>query len=116
MNSLPTELIYVLVFGAIVLFQYLMKRFRLQQQHKSEQDEPDLEVPQQQPANSETPRESTASDVRFRRLAPPVDSPAPPQRRFSRQSLMGNRRAAQNAVVIATIVGPCRALEPHEVR
>jgi hypothetical protein len=29
---------------------------------------------------------------------------------------MGNRRDMQNAIVIAAIVGPCRALEPHDIR
>lgn len=116
MNSFPTELIYVLVFGVIVLLQYLMKRIGPQQQQESEQDEPDPEFPQQEQANSEIPPVSTAPDTRFGRSAPPVDSPALPQRRFSRQSLMGNRRAVQNAIVIATILGPCRAHEPHDVR
>jgi hypothetical protein len=37
------------------------------------------------------------------------------KQRFSRQSLMGTRRDVQNAIVIATIVGPCRAFEPHDV-
>jgi hypothetical protein len=29
---------------------------------------------------------------------------------------MGNRRELQNAIVIAAIVGPCRALDPYDFR
>ncbi len=45
-----------------------------------------------------------------------IASRARPERRYSRRSLMGTRRDVQNAIVIATIVGPCRAFEPHDVR
>lgn len=125
MDKLPAELIYVLVFVAIVLFQYMMKRF-------GPQPQPD-EAPQEAPL----PQEKTAaqeeflpdiwgsataapavlpvtaaSDTRFGRTAAQDVSAPLEGRRFSRKSLMGNRRDMQNAVVIATILGPCRALEP----
>jgi hypothetical protein len=28
---------------------------------------------------------------------------------------MGNRRALQDAIVVATILGPCRAYRPHDI-
>ena len=124
MDKLPAELIYILVFAAIVLFQYMMKRFGPQQQ-------PD-EVPQEAPRPQEQPAAQeellpdiwgrapavpavlpvTASDIRFGRTAAPGASAPLQGHRFSRRALMGNRRDMQNAVVIATILGPCRALEP----
>ena len=116
MNSFPTELIYVLVFGAILLFQYVMKRFGPQQQPQFPQDEPVPEIPEQEQATPETSSVSTASDIRFGRSGSPSASTTLPQRRFSRKSLMANRRDVQNAIVIATILGPCRAFEPHDVR
>jgi len=36
-------------------------------------------------------------------------------RRFSRAALMGDRRAVQDAVVLATILRPCHAHKPHGV-
>ena len=132
MDSFPTELIYVLIFGAILLFQYLMKRFGPQQQ-------PD-EAPQEAPLAQEKPvaqeeflpdiwgRASAvpavsplaaASDIRFGRSEAPgatVTLPGRRSRRFSRRALMGNRREVQNAIVIATILGPCRAYEAHDIR
>jgi hypothetical protein len=36
-------------------------------------------------------------------------------RRFSRRSLMGSRCAVQDAIVVAAILGPCRAYRPHDI-
>ena len=129
MKNLPEELIYVLVFGAILLFQYLMKRFGPQQQPDEAPQEAPL--PQEKPTAQEeflpdiwgrapaVPAVSpvaAASDIRFGRSGAPGASTALAQRRFSRKALMGNRRDVQNAIVIATILGPCRAYEPHDIR
>ena len=116
MKGLPEELIYVLIFGAILLFQYLMKRFGPQQQQQSAQDESVPEIAEQEQTTPETSSVSTGSDIRFGQSGAPSASTARPQRRFSRKSLMGNRRDVQNAIVIATILGPCRAFEPYDVR
>ena len=119
MQSLPEGLIYALIFGALLLFQYLMKRFGPQQQPQLPQDDPDREIPAQEPASLEIPAVSIASDIRFGRTEAPGASPALPVRRlrrFSRSALMGTRRNVQNAIVIATILGPCRAFEPHDMR
>ena len=114
MKGLPEELIYVLIFGAILLFQYLMKRFGPQQQQQSPQEEPDAELPAQ--AAPEAASVSIPTDTFFGRSRALEASTALVRRRFSRRSLMGNRRDVQNAVVIATILGPCRAFEPHDIR
>ena len=116
MKGLPEELIYVLMFGVVLLLQYLMKRFGPQPQPPSPQEEPEPEIPEGEQAAPETSPVSAASDIRFGRSGAPGASAAFPQRRFSRRALMGNRRDVQNAVVIAAILGPCRAFEPHEVR
>ena len=116
MKNLPEELIYVLIFGAILLFQYVMKRFGPRPRPQSPQEEPAPEIPEQEQATPETSSVSTASDIRFGRAGAPSASIAFPERRFSRKALMANRRDVQNAIVIATILGPCRAYEPHDVR
>ncbi|MDP1717671.1 MAG: hypothetical protein Q8L40_06310, partial [Burkholderiales bacterium] len=61
---------------------------------------------------------AAAFDVRFGRSGAPsaAIAAAHPERRFSRRSLMRTRRDVQNAIVIATILGPCRAFEPHDIR
>ena len=116
MDRFPTELIYVLMFAAVVLFQYLIKRFAPREQQEPAQDEQLAQIPEEvQPAPASAP----VSDVAFghfgRTEAPSVSS-APSRRRFSRRSLLGTRQEVQNAIVIATILGPCRAYQPHDDR
>ena len=132
MQNIPEELIYVLIFGVILLVQYLMKRFGPQPQPDAAPQKAPL--PQDKPAAQDEFLEdiwgrapavpavspvAAASDIGFGRAEAPdatVTLPGSRSRRFSRRALMGNRREVQNAIVIATILGPCRAYEPHDSR
>ncbi len=120
MKGLPPELIYVLIFAGIILFQILTKRRRSPDPQGSGQD---ARVPQPADEISTMMAELEQLDPLAwgssrPSVEPPVRTEAPaalrtrPRRRFARQSLMGTRRDVQNAFVIATILGPCRALEP----
>lgn len=114
MKSVPAELLYVLMFLAIMLFQYLVKRFGPQAPKEPAWDE---RLEQISEAQEHAPVAAAVSAVVGDHLGR-IDTrrAAPPRRRFSRASLMGARREVQNAVVVATILGPCRAFEPHDVR
>lgn len=115
MKGIPEELLYVLMFLAVVLFQYLMKRFGPQAPDEPAWDERLAQIPEEV-AEPDTPAfgaSGVAADLPGRSAVPRA---APARRRFSRGSLMGDRRAVQNAVVVATILGPCRAFEPHDIR
>ena len=116
MTNLREGMIYVLIFAAMLLVQYLLKRFGPQRQPSSPQDDLVPEIAVQEKAAPDVSPVTAASDPRFGRSASPGASPALPRRRFSRNALMGNRRDVQNAIVVATIMGPCRAFDPHEVR
>ncbi len=126
MKSIPTELLYILVIGAILLFNYVMQQAARRRQSELPQDEPPQdEPPQDEPLPDIWRRAPTtpaalpvlaASVESVRRSEAPTDSSARPRRRFARSSLMGTRQDVQNAFVIATILGPCRAYEPHDVR
>lgn len=122
MKDLPVELLYVLMLLAVVLFQYLMKRFGPQAPEDPAWDERPLPVPDAEADDAVTAATVAAAAFGVSGVAVgPVarnDAPraAPARRRFSRNALMGDRRAVQNAVVIATILGPCRAFEPHDIR
>ncbi len=72
MKNLPEELIYVLIFGAVVLVQYLIKRFGPQQQQHPAQDEPDAELPAQ--AASVAVSGSARTDTLFGRSRAPEAS------------------------------------------
>lgn len=119
MKSVPAELLYVVMFVAIVLFQYLMKRFGPQEQSDPVVQEDLPPTPEAVEASPAAPAVSSVAVGHFGYFGPaeaPSASPALPRRRFARASLMGTRREVQNSIVIATILGPCRAFEPHDVR
>ena len=116
MNSLPTELIYVLIFVAIVLFQYMTRRLGQQAQQESAQAERPSQVPEEAEETTAAPSVPSVAVGDFGRTEAPSAWAPLPRRRFARRSLMGTRREMQNAIVIATILGPCRTFEPHDIR
>ena len=127
MDKFPQELIFALIFGAVMLVQFLLKHLRkrgplsegeVEAEAEAEAEEtPERDTETQWPRAAEAPQPAQA--------VPTLAVPAPPRaslvparreaRRFSRRSLMGNRRAVQDAVVIAAILGPCRAYRPHDI-
>ncbi len=129
MKGLPAELIYILIIGGVLLFNYVMRQAARQRQAEVPPDE----APQDQWSQDESPQDAPVADrwahaprtpealpvaaatvERVRRSQSPTASSARRGRRFSRRSLMGSRRDVQNAIVIAAILGPCRAFEPHD--
>lgn len=119
MKGLPTELIYGLVIAAILLFEYLMRRFKQQAPQEPQdtaQGEEFAQIPDEELAVPAAPSVSSMDFGHFSRAEAPGASASPPGRRFSRRALMGNPREMQNAVVIAAILGRCRAFEPHDIR
>ena len=127
MRGLPPELIYILVFAVVVVVQFLMKLRRKPPPEATPQPElpfPPYDMPSELPPGAPSEKQVIPMDwsapVRAfveqlgRSEAPPAERPARAPRRFSRRALMGTKRDVQNAVVIATILGPCRALEPAD--
>ncbi len=124
MKGLPAELIYILLIGGVLLFNHFMQQAARRRQAEMEQDEAPQEAPPQDaldediwaraPLTATALPEPAAYVEPVHRSTSPTASPAAARRRFSRQSLMGTRRDVQNAVVIAAILGPCRAFEPHD--
>ena len=114
MKGLPPELVYVLIIAAILLFQYFMKRLVPQPEQEREpgQQAPLPEFPEETNEAMAAPSAPAVSVGHFGRRAPPRALDRPRGRRYSRKSLMGTRREMQNAVVIATILSPCRGMEP----
>jgi len=122
MKAFPPELLLVLFVLAIAVVQFILKlrRARPRPPPESVPDETPLEVPESAwtRAQPTPPVRSVPGvpEIRFGRSAAATVSIRPPRGRFARSSLIGNRRDMQNAIVIAAIVGPCRALEPHDIR
>ena len=118
MERFPTEFLYILVFLAIVLFNFV-QAMRLRQRQAEEQASAQPEPP---PAEDEPlediwgPRAAPASVV----AAPPAPSPAPvapaerpaPRRMHPVRALLKERRDLRRAVVLMMVLGPCRSQEP----
>ncbi len=116
MKDYPPELIYVLLFAALLLFQFLKKRFAPREEEESMPEEPLPPIPAAVAGAPPGAAPAAMEGSHWGRAEPRRAPIAPRRRRFSRKSLMGTRRSVQNAMVIATILGPCRAFEPHDVR
>ena len=124
MGPIPEDLIVVLLFGAFVLVQILRSRRRSKSRRAQAEpvaatpadiqppSETEAETPVQipwAPAQVEGPQSKPA--VHARQVLLPT---RPQARRLSRRNLMGDRRSLQEAIVIATILGPCLAHRPHD--
>lgn len=123
MKGLPTELLFILFIGAIVLFNFIKQRAAGLRPPEATQAEPESDdIPEalwgRSPLDPTTKTEpaAPAPAPAPRRMVAPAASPAVRRRRFERQALLGTRRQVQDAFVVATILGRCRADEPHEMR
>jgi hypothetical protein len=122
MRGFPPELIYFLIFIAIFLFQFLKKIAARQAEQEAPPEvvrpprvsyPPSFELPDVERAPPGAWSASPVSATEFgRRPAAPVVARQRRHRRYSRQALFGTPQDVQRAIVIATILGPCRALEP----
>ena len=110
MNKVPYELVFALIFGAVLLVRFLLKHLlkRAPQTDAGMGFEPDnltqgLTAPEIPKLTRPVPVPPRATEAPFRDDV----------RRFSRRSLLGSRRAVQDAIVVAAILGPCRAHDPR---
>jgi hypothetical protein len=122
MGPIPEDLIVFLLFGAFVLVQILRNWRRSKRRAQvrpvatvpAETHTPaEAEVPRPLPWSPtlvEGPRQKPAAAARHAQA-----SQRPQTRRFSRRTLMGDRRSLQDAIVVATILGPCRARRPRDM-
>jgi|GEM_PF-825615 len=136
MKQLPSEVVYVLLFMAFMLVQFLTQRGKQAAADKEAQAEAERAAPVgeadapapvddvarpspapiAQPAQSRpASAASLATSAQAERMRIARSSLATgTTRRYSRQSLFGDKRRTQDAVVVATILGPCRGFEPYE--
>jgi cytoskeletal protein RodZ len=119
MDRFPAELIYLAILGVVTLLHYVLKRFVWwqQSQQQTAPDQPQTQTPETVKQTPTTQPPSRSTTRHFVQRQAPTKSPVPARHRFSRSALTGNRRDLQNAIVLATILGPCRAFEspadPH---
>jgi hypothetical protein len=130
MERFPVELLYVLGFIAIVLFNFIAQRAaRRRQQAEEAQAAP----PPAQPAAPPPVEEEILEDIwgrtpapaparapplpvlAARPAAPPIAAQPPaPRRTHPVRALLHDRRDLRRAVVLMMVLGPCRSQEPPE--
>ncbi len=110
MRGLSQELVIVLIFGAILLAQFLYKQLR--RKAASMQEELEAEEPPVAVAPAVMPAAAPRAVAAPKRVAPRA---APRARRYSRAALMPDRRAVQDAIVIAATLQPCHANRARDI-
>ena len=149
MKELSSEVLYVLLFMAFMLVQFLTQRGKRAAAEKEAQAEAEraAQAEAERAAQAEAEQAARAGEAgvparRDEAETPPLAQPAQPRpanaaslaasaqtermrvtrtrsatgtsRRYSRHALFGDKRRTQDAVVVATILGPCRAFEPYQ--
>lgn len=115
MHDFPQELFIALLFGAVLLGQFLYKQLRRRALLMQAQNAPEAATRATAVPLARTRTPEPAGPVEAPTLLPNAAPPARHRpRRFSRQGLLPDQRALQDAFVIATILGPCHAQRPHE--
>lgn len=133
-------LVYVIVFAVVILFNFLMpllaRRARRMQEQLQEQLRQQQGQAPPEPDEEELLEESWGRSRRpqthesLERLEPetglgdhahapaaeqvPVPAPAPAPRRIGAAHLFASRRDLRHAIVVMTVLGPCRALDPYD--
>jgi len=125
MGPIPEDLIVFLLFAIFVLVQILRNRRRSKARRAKVEPVAATAVDIESPSETETPTPAqipwAPAQVEGPRPKPAVQAgevllPARRQaRRFSRRMLLGDRRSQQDAIVIATILGPCLAQRPRDM-
>ena len=123
MERFPVELLYVLAFVGIVLFNYVMQRAARRRQQEEEAQaqaapQPPPPAPEDELAEDvwgRTPAPVPAPMFVPRPAPPPVRAEPPAQRRLHpARALLKDKRDLRRAVILMMVLGPCRSQEPPE--
>lgn len=122
MERFPVEVLYVLGFIAIVLFNFIAQRAarRRQQQEQAEAPIPspppavEEELPEDYWGRTPTPPPPVPVLIPRPAPAPVLAEPPRPRRVHPVRALLKDRRDLRRAVVLMMVLGPCRAQEPPE--
>ena len=113
----PDLLIYILIIGGIVLFNFLTQRAaarRRQEEAAAKQAEapaPDEPLPDLWGRTQAAPMdESLPKPARV--AAPPIVAQQVRRRRSGTRALLQGTQNLRHAMVVLTVLGPCRALDP----
>ena len=119
MERFPVELLYVLGFIAIVLFNYFAQRAARRRQQQEEAQAQPAPPPVEEPlledvwGRTPTPAPVPAPLAAPRPAALPIAvQPPAPRRTHPVRALLHDKRDLRRAVVLIMVLGPCRSQEP----
>ena len=118
-------LVYGLLIAGFLLFNYLLQRAaqraRQRQEHEQAQQQEAPPSPDDEQIDSgwgRRPavdhRSTSGSAEAMRRVETSAAAAAPPSRRPSPKTLFRSTHDLRHAIIVMTVLGPCRALEPHD--
>jgi hypothetical protein len=122
MDELPAGLVFLLVIAAILLFNYALQQAARRQQRESP---PDQAIEEQEPVPEDEPlpqiwkRAAPASEAAaapIQRPAPRAAPRGPAPRGELAATLFRTKGDLRRAIVLMTVLGPCRALDPPSAR
>lgn len=106
------EILVLLVFVLYPLIQFIVERIRRGAAVPPAGDEPAEPLPQRtEMALMPGPAEAPPDECTPAAQTPPIAPPSP-RRHGARRRILGDRQALRRAIVVKTILGPCRADEP----
>ena len=119
MERFPVELLYVLGFIAIVLFNYFAQRAARRRQQEEQAQAQSAPAPVEEELLEEvwgrrpTPAPAPAPVAAPRPAALPIAvQPPAPRRTHPVRALLHDKRDLRRAVVLMLVLGPCRSQEP----
>jgi hypothetical protein len=143
MEGIPIELVYILLFIGIIVFNVLMQKAARRRQQEGqaqaeteaqaaeagrpeeEEEEPLEDIwgrspappPVAAPTRVAISREAPMRAAAFRPMPPPLPAAAIPARRHHEvRELLRDQRDLRRAIMLLTVLGPCRSQEPPDQR
>ena len=108
------QILLLLAFILLPLLNLLFQRIKRRVESETPAEEPVASVPRPPRATPPYPSPSRPAGDRGRRLESQALAVPARRRRFNKNSLFGTPRDLRRAIVLMTLLGPCRALDPPD--
>jgi hypothetical protein len=107
------QIILLIIFILAPLIYFVMQRVGRRLENQIPEEESVAQVRQQVQVIQTPPPTPRASRTRVHGLQAPTISAPLSTSRFTKKSLFGTSRDVRRGIIIMTILGPCRAFDPH---
>ena len=108
------QILLLLAFILLPLLNLLFQRIKRRVESETPAEEPVTRVPRPPRAVPARPSSSRPAGDRGRRLESPALAVPPRRLRFNKRSLFRTPRDLRRGIILMTLLGPCRALDPPD--